>query len=54
MSKYAYNLLSLVAAGWGTLESALAVLERREAGCARDRATAAARAAAKRAAKIGA
>ena len=55
MSKYAYNLLSLVAAGWGTVEAALAVLERREAACARDRVTAAARAAArKRAAKTGA
>lgn len=51
MSKYAYNLLSLVAAGWGTLENALAVLARREAECARDRATAAARAARKRAAQ---
>ena len=50
MSKYAYNLLSLVAGGWGTLESALAVLARRERECARDRATAAARAARKRAA----
>jgi hypothetical protein len=55
MSKYAYNLLSLVAAGWGTVEAALAVLERREAACARDRASAAARAAArKRAAKTSA
>ena len=46
MSKYAYNLLSLVAAGWGTVESALAVLGRREAECDRERA----RVAAKRAA----
>jgi hypothetical protein len=51
MSKYAYNLLSLVAAGWGTVDAALAVLARREAACARDRTTAAARAARKRAAK---
>lgn len=46
MSKYAYNLLGLVAAGWGSVEDALAVLERRERECARDRATAAARRAA--------
>ena len=43
MSKYAYNLLSLVAAGWGTVEDALAVLARREAECARDRARVAAK-----------
>lgn len=33
MSKYAYNLLSLVAAGWGTVADILPILENREREC---------------------
>lgn len=47
MSKYAYNLLALVAGGWGSLENILPILERREKECERERE----RQAAKRAAK---
>jgi len=51
MSKYAYNLLSAVAAGWTTVEGILPILERRERECERDRQRQHARRAAKRAAK---
>ena len=54
MSKYAYNLLSAVAAGWTTVDGILPILERRERECARDRQRQRARAAAKRAAKTSA
>lgn len=37
MSKYAYNLLSLCAAGWGSIEDILPILEARERECERDR-----------------
>ena len=37
MSKYAFNLLRYVAAGCGTMETTLAILERRERECERDR-----------------
>ena len=37
MSKYAFNLLSLVAAGWGSIEDILPILEARERECERDR-----------------
>jgi hypothetical protein len=37
MSKYAYNLLACVAAGWARVEDVLPVLERREAACQRER-----------------
>jgi Transposase DDE domain len=47
MSKYAYNLLSLVAMGCGTIEDVLPILARRERECHRERE----RQAAKRAAK---
>ena len=45
VSKYAYNLLSLVAAGMATPDQALAILAARERERANDRKTAAARAA---------
>lgn len=47
MSKYAFNLLSYVAAGCGTMETTLAILERRERECERDRQRQTARRAAK-------
>jgi hypothetical protein len=47
MSRYAFNLLSLVAAGFTTLEGILPILERRERECQRERE----RKAAKRASK---
>jgi len=47
MSKYAYNLLTLVAAGWGDVADMLPILERREKESQRERE----RQAAKRAAK---
>jgi hypothetical protein len=37
MSKYAYNLLSLCANGWGTIDDVLVILEARERECERDR-----------------
>jgi hypothetical protein len=37
MSKYAYNLLSLCAAGWGSIQDILPILEARERECERDR-----------------
>jgi len=37
MSLYAYNLLSFLAAGQGSLETTLAILERRERECDRER-----------------
>lgn len=47
ISKYAFNLLSYVAAGCGTMETTLAILERRERECERDRQRQKARRAAK-------
>lgn len=47
MSKYAFNLLSCVAAGCGTMETTLAILERRERECERERRRHKARSAAK-------
>jgi hypothetical protein len=49
MSKYAYNLLGLVAAGWGTIEDMLPILEQRERQCRLERE----RVARKRAEKAG-
>jgi hypothetical protein len=37
MSKYAFNLLGFLAAGRGSIETTLAILERRERECERDR-----------------
>ena len=51
MSKYAYNLLSLVASGVASVEEILPILERRERECERDRQRQRARLAGKRAAK---
>jgi Transposase DDE domain len=48
MSKYAFNLLSYVAAGCGTIETTLAILERREKECERERQRYRARRAAKK------
>lgn len=47
MSKYAFNLLSYLAAGCGTMETTLAILERRERECERERQRQKARRAAK-------
>jgi hypothetical protein len=47
MSKYAFNLLGYVAAGCGTMETTLAILERRENECERQRQRQQARRAAK-------
>ena len=49
MSTYAFNLLGYVAAGCGSIETTLAILERRERECERDRQ----RQRARRAAKTG-
>ena len=48
MSKYAFNLLSYLAAGRGSIETTLAILERREKECERDRQRYKARRAAKK------
>jgi Transposase DDE domain len=47
ISKYAFNLLSYVAAGCGTIQTTLAILERRECECERERQRQKARRAAK-------